>query len=411
MLDQLSLFAKENTPQSVSQVTRYIGQLFDRDSRLQDVWVEGEVSNYKRAASGHLYFTLKDSQSQLKCVMWKSDAVRLRVEPQQGAQLIAQGKIGIYAPTGEYQLYAKVLQPVGLGDLHRQFELLKAKLEAEGLFDTDRKRPIPSFPRRIGIVTSPDAAGFQDMLNILLRRFPSAHLILSPTMVQGTTAPPQIVAAIQRLNALSDIDVMVIARGGGSLEDLWCFNDERVVRAVADSRIPTVTGVGHEIDYTLVDFAADLRAPTPSAAAELITPDRQELLLDLQALSNRLARTVQDRLQAAQDDLKSQQRTLRLVSPLNRIRQTRQQVDDLHQRLMNALKARQQAQRQRLELLHQRLQSASPQALLERGYTILSDAQGQRITSVQAVNLGDSVTIQLKDGLATATVTQKETPA
>jgi exodeoxyribonuclease VII large subunit len=248
MSDQLSLFAQENAPQSVSQVTRYIGQLFDRDPRLQDVAVEGEVSNYKRAASGHLYFTLKDSQAQLKCVMWKSDAVRLRTEPQQGAQLIAQGKIGVYTPTGEYQLYAKSLQAVGLGDLHRQFELLKAKLEAEGLFDSQRKRPIPAFPRRVGIVTSPDAAGFQDMLNILVRRYPSAQIILSPSLVQGAAAPPAIVLALQALYQREDVDVIVIARGGGSLEDLWCFNDERVVRAIAAAPIPTVTGVGHEID-------------------------------------------------------------------------------------------------------------------------------------------------------------------
>ncbi|NJL94564.1 MAG: exodeoxyribonuclease VII large subunit [Anaerolineae bacterium] len=247
----------------MSEVTAHIRQLFDTQPGLQDVWIEGEVSNLRRAPSGHLYFTLKDKTAQLKAVMWKSSAGRLRFEPQHGDLVLAHGRISVYETQGNYQLYADALQPAGIGDLNRQYELRKAKLEAEGWFDPARKRPLPPFPRRIGVVTSASTAAFQDVQNVLRRRYPIAEVLLSGTLVQGETAPAQIVAAIQRINQRADVDVLLIVRGGGSLEDLWCFNDEAVVRAVAESRIPTITGVGHEIDFTLVDFAADQRAPTP----------------------------------------------------------------------------------------------------------------------------------------------------
>ena len=260
---------------SVHEITRYIHDLFDADDMLADVWVRGEVSNLTKARSGHWYFTIKDATAQLRCVMFRGAARTVRADVDTGDEILVHGRVSVYDARGEYQLYADQIEAVGsLGDLHVQFEALKAKLDTEGLFDPARKRPIPTFPKRIGIVTSPGAAAWHDMQNVLRRRFPIVELILSPTLVQGAEAPPQIVAALEKLNRRSDVDVIIIARGGGSLEDLWCFNDETVARAVAASRVPVISGIGHEIDFTIVDFVADLRAPTPSAAAELATPNR-----------------------------------------------------------------------------------------------------------------------------------------
>ncbi len=257
---------------TVSNLTRHLRQLLEGDPDLQGIWVEGEISNLSRPASGHIYFTLKDSAAALRCVMWKTDASRLRVNLQEGMAIEAHGSLGIYEVAGQYQLYADILRPVGEGALFQEFLRLKALLEAEGLFDPARKRAIPSSPRRIGIVTSSTGAALRDILNTLRRRMPLAEVILAPTPVQGEEAPLKIVAALRSLNRVVKPDVILLARGGGSIEDLWAFNDERVVRAI--SRVPgapVITGVGHETDFTLADFAADLRAPTPTAAAELAT--------------------------------------------------------------------------------------------------------------------------------------------
>jgi exodeoxyribonuclease VII large subunit len=405
---QLSFFDQSNEPKSVTELTHRIRLLFERDPGLQDVWVEGEVSNYKRAASGHLYFSLKDANAQLKVVMWKADAVHLNFEPSHGDQIIAHGHISVYDSQGVYQLYADLLQPVGLGDLNRQFELLKAKMEAEGLFDSERKRPIPYYPQRIGIVTSPDAAGFQDVLNILTRRYPAAEIILSPTQVQGATAPPRIVAAIEALNRRPDIDVMLIVRGGGSLEDLWCFNDERVVRAVANSRIPTITGVGHEIDFTLVDFAADHRAPTPSAAAEIATPDSVELLAALEDWEARMQKALSDRFDELRGELDSQKRTLRLLSPMNKIANLRQSLDDQSARMSNALRNQIRLERRQIDSLAARLEAASPEGMLRRGFALVTrTADGKRMTSVQDAAPGTSITVQMQDGTLTSRVNER----
>lgn len=410
MTQQLSMFNEtNNTPRSVSDLTRYIKELFDSNMTLQDVWVEGEISNFTRAASGHLYFSLKDRNAQLKCVMWKTAAARLNFNPQHGDLVVAQGSISVYEAQGAYQLYAQTLQPAGVGDLNRQFELLKARLDAEGLFDPDRKRTLPAYPRTIGIVTSPTAAGFQDVLNILARRFPSAQVILSPAQVQGKTAPPTIIRAIQRLNQRGDVDLMMIVRGGGSLEDLWCFNDEGVVRAVANSQIPTITGVGHEIDFTLVDFAADYRAPTPSAAAEIAVPDSQDLLRALNAASQQMTSRLSKRIRAQRDELDGVRRTLRLLTPANQIAQLRQQIDDHASRAENLLKQRVQNQRQQLALLESRLNAASPQAILQRGYALVTRAaDGTRITHASQAAPGTSILVQMQDGTLTSRVETRQ---
>ncbi|HRO24613.1 MAG TPA: exodeoxyribonuclease VII large subunit, partial [Promineifilum sp.] len=266
--------AREDRPAwSVSELTTYIREMFELDYRLQEIEVMGEISNFTRAASGHLYFTLKDGAAQIKCVMWRSQAERLRFRPAEGDAVLVRGRVSVYDAGGVYQLYAERLQPAGRGDLAVAFERLKEDLAGEGLFDAEFKQPIPRLPRKIGIVTSADAAALRDILNVLQRRNPLVSVLIAPTLVQGEMAPAQIVRALGWLDGRDDIDTIIIARGGGSIEDLWAFNDERVARAVFAARHPIISGVGHETDFTITDFVADLRAPTPSAAAELAVPD------------------------------------------------------------------------------------------------------------------------------------------
>lgn len=395
-------------PYTIWQLTSYIRDLFDQDPHLQDVWVEGEISNFTRASSGHLYFTLKDERSELRCVMWRAQAARLAFEPQHGDALIAHGSVTVYEARGQYQLVCDTLQRAGVGDLNRQFELLKTRLDAEGLFDPARKRPLPLFPRRIGVVTSPTTAAFQDILNVLSRRYPLAEIILSPTLVQGKEAPPQIIAALRRLNEHSAADVILLARGGGSLEDLWCFNDEDVVRAVVASRIPVVTGVGHEIDFTLVDFAADVRAPTPSAAAEVITPDGPAMRATVEAWSGRLTGQMATLLADRRAALRGQTRLLERLSPAVRVRSARQQVDDLLGRAGARLRLDLERRRERLAAQARALDSANPLLLLRRGYAIVTRTEdGARVTSVQHAAEDTPVTITLHDGRLVATVRRR----
>jgi exodeoxyribonuclease VII large subunit len=285
-MEQLPLF--QPPAWTVSDLTRYLRELLENDFNLQDLWVEGEVSNISRPSSGHLYFTLKDAGASLRCVMWRNAVLRQAYLPGDGEAVEVHGAIGVYEAGGIYQLYADLLRPAGEGALFQEFLRLKARLEAEGLFDPARKRPLPAWPATIGIVTSPTGAALRDMLDTTRRRFPLARVVLAPTPVQGDEAPAGIVSALERLNRLVGPALILLARGGGSIEDLWAFNDERVVRAVVASQAPVITGVGHETDFTLADFAADLRAPTPTAAAELATPDQAELRLDLAAARSRL---------------------------------------------------------------------------------------------------------------------------
>ncbi|MBN1565684.1 MAG: exodeoxyribonuclease VII large subunit [Anaerolineae bacterium] len=393
---------------TVLQLTTHIRDLLDDDPTLQDVWVEGEISNFTRAASGHLYFTLKDDKSELKCVMWKMQAAWLPFDPQHGDAVLAHGRVSVYEARGQYQLTCDAMQPAGVGDLNQQFELLKAKLDAAGLFDPGRKREIPSFPRQIGIVTSPTTAAFQDMQNVLRRRYPLVEIILSPALVQGKEAPPQIVQAIQRLNDHTEVDVIIVARGGGSLEDLWCFNDERVARAVAASRIPIVTGVGHEIDFTLVDFAADLRAPTPSAAAEVVTPDGPAMRIEIDALSERLSDTIQAELLDRRRGIETQIRWLTRLSPDMQIQNARQRIDDLTGRMTQQMQHALERRRDRLDAQTRALEAANPAALLRRGYALVTRSDGQRVTSIQHAAEGTNVQITLQDGRLVARIVTRE---
>ena len=349
---------------SVSELTRHVRTLIEGDELLGDLWVQGEVSNLSRPASGHLYFTLKDSGSALKCVMWRTQVTRQDYLPRDGDAVEVHGALGVYEAGGQYQLYADRIRPLGQGLLFAEFLRLKASLEAEGLFAEERKRPLPEFPRCIGIVTSPSGAAIRDMLNTLRRRYPLARVVLAPTAVQGEEAPEGIANAIRALNRLAHPDVILLARGGGSIEDLWAFNDERVARAIAGSAAPVISGVGHETDFTIADFVADLRAPTPTAAAELATPDRDELKDGLQELSAILLRSVQAGLTSRGWQLRDLRSRLLVLSPRVRVESGRQRLDDLARHSSLLLVHRLQLERALQESLLQHLEALSPQGIL-----------------------------------------------
>ncbi|MBI3172618.1 MAG: exodeoxyribonuclease VII large subunit [Chloroflexi bacterium] len=398
---QPSLFSAQQW--TVSRLTAYIRNLIETDAVLQDVTVTGEISNLSRPASGHVYFTLKDANSSLKCVMWKTGAARLRMVLQDGLAVEVHGRLGIYEVSGQYQLYVDQIKPVGEGALYQEFMRLKAMLEAEGLFDPDRKRPIPSLPKHIGIVTSATGAALRDMLNTLRRRLPLAEVILAPSPVQGTEAPPALVNSLEALNRLHP-DVILIARGGGSIEDLWAFNDERVVRAVAASRAPVISGVGHETDFTLCDFAADLRAPTPTAAAELATQTTlDDLRDDLSAQEARLVSLTLGLLDDQQVWISSLAARLRYVSPERQIQSAAQRVDDLSRRALSALTHRIQLQASRVEGMSSRLQALNPASILSRGYAIVTRQADGRVVGRVADAQG-TLKVRVSDGEFEASV-------
>lgn len=394
---------------SVTELNATVRELLESDERLQSVWVTGEVTDMKRHSSGHWYFGLKDKDCQLKCVMWRSSAERQSFLPKNGDALMAHGYIGVYETRGEYQLYADKVRPAGIGDLYQQFEELKARLDAEGLFAPERKRPIPSQPRQIGVVTSAEAAAFQDIQNVLRRRFPLAEIILSATAVQGSDAPPQIVKAIERLNQYTQVDVILVIRGGGSLEDLWAFNDERVAYAIATSRIPVISGVGHEIDFTIADFVADLRAPTPSAAAEVATPNVADLRAEVERLDDTLHGLMDSILATKSGDLSIAQRTMGRLSPAGFICTSRQRIDDLNARLVSLERGRLTLLGERLAARDAALKAANPQAILGRGYALVYRSEdGGRVTKEKDATPGTGISIQLGKGELKARVEDKD---
>jgi len=399
---QINLFSAPE-PMTVSDLTRYIREMFEVDYRLQDVWVEGEVSGLTRHTSGHIYFTLKDASAQIACVMWKNVAWTFGDLLSHGDQIVAHGKVSVYETRGQYQLYVDRVQPKGLGDLHAQFELLKAKLQAEGLFAPERKRSLPEFPHRIGLVTSPTGAVIRDICNVLARRWPLVEVLLAPTQVQGDDAPPQIVAALDTLYRRDDLDLIIVARGGGSLEDLWAFNDERVARQIAQSPVPVVSGVGHEVDFTIADFVADLRAPTPSAAAELVTPDRMELKAQVDVLRSKLVSAIQDDLRDRRAAVQSQARALAHLSPQQQLANLRQRADDLISQATSSVAHLLQLRRARLTGALARLDALNPLAVLQRGYAVVR-REGQLVHSVSQVSPGDRLSVHVSDGDFEATV-------
>ncbi len=396
-MHQPSLFPPPSL--SVSEITRYLRELFESDEILQDIWVQGEISNLSRPASGHVYFTLKDPYSALKCVIWKMTALRLPLTLQSGMAIEAHGSIGIYEREGQYQLYVDAVRLTGEGALYQEFLRLKARLEAEGLFDAERKKSIPERPAKIGIVTSSTGAALQDILNTLRRRYPLAEVILAPCAVQGEEAPPQIIQAIAALNREPGVEVILVARGGGSLEDLWAFNDERVVRAIADSIIPVITGIGHETDFTLSDFAADLRAPTPTAAAEIAVPNAADLREQIGGLAGRLTYALQQTTGELRGVLYEKSSRLEILSPAWRVRSDRQMLDELTGRLDQAENHRIQLMRSEVRSASRHLASLNPYAVIQRGYAIVTGAAGEIVRSVDQVKTDDVLDIQVSDGM------------
>jgi exodeoxyribonuclease VII large subunit len=372
---------------SVSRLNREVRVLLERG--FGSLWLEAEISNFARPGSGHWYFSLKDASAQVRCAMFRQRNMLCAFTARDGQKVLVRARIGLYEPRGEYQLIIDHMEDAGLGALKRQFEELSAKLKEEGLFAAERKRPLPSLPRRIGIITSPTGAAVRDILHVLARRFPAAAVLIYPVPVQGAQAAAEIVAALEAAGRRAECDVLILARGGGSLEDLWAFNDERLARAIVASPIPVITGVGHEIDFTIADFAADARAPTPSAAAELVVPDAEEWLNSFVRLGARLRRAVRRRLEVHGERLRWLAGRAALVSPTARLGANAQRLDELEQSLIRALRRRLQERRERLRWLMGRAAQLSPSArlrqersrldnLAERLYRGWQNAQGAR---------------------------------
>jgi len=374
------------------------------EAGLPALWVEGEISNFACPASGHWYFTLKDRDAQIRCAMFRARNSQVGFRPRDGQQMLVRGRVSLYEPRGDYQLIAEAMEDAGEGALRREFEKLKARLQAEGLFDAALKRPLPAMPRRIAVVTSPTGAAVRDVLHILARRFPPAEVLVFATPVQGAAATPAIVAAIDAASARGDCDVMILARGGGSIEDLWCFNDERVARAIRRSSIPVVTGIGHEIDFTIADFAADVRAPTPSGAAELAVPDRGTLLAAVRGFAGRLQQAVQRQLRHALQRHEQLMARLQRAHPGSRLQQQVQRLDELDLRLRRAWDAQRTRLLQRLQLAQRHLDAISPLATLQRGYAIVTGPGGEVLLEESQAKPGDVIEARLARGRIRAQV-------
>lgn len=402
---QSSLFEIGPPRLSVAEVNAHIRHMLETDDLLQDLWMEGEISNWRPASSGHIYFTLKDATASLRCVIWRSTAARLRHRPRGDGEAVAlYGRISMYEASGALQFYVNDIEPVGIGALYEQFERLKRKLEGEGLFAAAHKRNLPPFPKRIGVVTSAKAAALRDILNVLARRYPLAEVTLAPAAVQGTDAPAEIVAALKRLYALSPPpDVILLARGGGSIEDLWAFNDETVARTVFAAPVPVVTGVGHETDFTIVDFVSDRRAPTPSAAAEVATPDAQELKGNIGGYTYQIKTTVENRVAEMRAQLQEKQRQLDYLSPQNQIDNRRQQIDDIVQSMGRTLRHTVSLWREQLSGAEAQLAALNPHATLARGYAIVQKGDTP-VAHTGDVAPGDRIAITVADGTFSADV-------
>lgn len=455
MAEQTSLNFSNSLPErKVWRVGEFTARIRgELESSFPDIWIQGEVSNFRVSPNGHYYFTLKDGSAQISCFVWKRNLRQLKMRPEDGLEVTVRGGVTVYEPRGQYQLVVQYLEPVGVGALQLAFEQLKKRLAAEGLFDSERKRPLPMLPQRIGLVTSPRGAAVADMIRVLRRRFENMHLLLYPVRVQGEGAAAEIAAAVNFFSQSKAVDVVIVARGGGSIEDLWAFNEEIVARAIVTCKVPVISGVGHQTDFTIADFVADLRAPTPSAAAELVVKSKAELAERLRNLEHKLAQQARYRVLMAKQAL-----TELLAEPGWRrlegsLRERAQQVDEMQARLMQVLRDSVAEKRQRLALAAQRalsldlkgmverrrlqlaqlqrgliarmglitlglrkqlesfsaqLQQLSPLGVLERGYAIVFDAEGRVLKSASAVGVGDAISVRLAKGRLEADVKKTE---
>jgi exodeoxyribonuclease VII large subunit len=386
---------------SVSELTRHIKTVLE--DGFPEVLVSGEISNFKRHSSGHLYFTLKDETSQIQAVMWRGRAMSLFFTPQDGMKVVARGGITVYEVRGIYQIDVVQLQPMGIGELQLAFERLKKKLMTEGLFDPEHKKPLPKYPQRIALVTSPTGAAIHDMLTVLSRRFPAVEVILNPVAVQGMGAAEEISAAIKEINDYGRVDVLIVGRGGGSLEDLWAFNEEVVARAIYESKIPVISAVGHDVDFTISDFVADLRAPTPSAAAELVVPDRSELLEILRNSCYTIQQNISERISSGREKVLSLLKSSGFNTPVQLVRRHSQRLDELQRTMVSATAHRLSLLHSKANELQKRIDSVNPDQVLKRGYTIVYKDE-KVIDSAHRLHPKDEVEIAFHDGKASSTV-------
>ena len=396
-----------NTPKiiTVSQLNFYLKSLIDNDQNLRFVFLEGEISNLTdHYSSGHIYFSLKDEKSVVKAVMFSYAAKNLKFKPENGMKVILRARVSVYEPSGQYQLYVEDMQPDGVGALSLQFEQLKEKLSKEGLFDKAHKKPIPTFPETIGVITSPTGAAVRDILNILSRRYPSADIVMCPVLVQGENAASQLTQAIKRFSESKIADVVIIGRGGGSQEDLWAFNDENLARAIYDCETPVISAVGHETDFTICDFVSDLRAPTPSAAAELAVPDKDELTAELMAQRQYLSALIDKKLLSFESSLDNSSRLLSAYSPLNIIEIGEKDMINLSDRMLSVSKQLIENNTKNLTETASKLSALNPVAVLMRGYSYITDTDNKTVSSVNDVNVGDKISIKVSDGILSAVV-------
>ncbi len=389
----------EMKPLNVSEVNQYIKKTFVNDWLLSNIKVEGEISNFTYHYSGHMYFTLKDEKSKIKCVMFKSDNRLVDIDLKDGLKVIVTGYISIYEKEGNYQLYAKDIKQKGIGDLFLAFEKLKAKLEKEGLFDSVNKKEIPYFPKKIGIVTSSTGAAVRDIITVIKRRFDLVDVLIYPVLVQGVQAPKEICEGLIYLDDRKDIDVIIVGRGGGSIEELFAFNDETIARTIFNMEKPVVSAVGHETDFTIADFVADLRAPTPSAAAELVTPKLDSLKTSLIEKYTKLNRIIDSILKDSNIKLQHMKKELYFYNPMNQLREKFQQQDDLLKELINSIEQKLKDNMLELENTFSKLKHLSPVGTLERGYSIILDEDGNIVTSVDSLNMEKELEILVKDGI------------
>ena len=393
---------------TVTQLNTYIKSVIDSDLNLNNVFVQGEISNFtNHYRTGHYYMSIKDGDSSIKAVMFKYSNQRLRFMPENGMNVILRGRVSVFERDGQYQLYIDDMQPDGAGALALAFEQLKQKLASQGLFDPDKKKPVPFMPKRIGVVTSNTGAAVHDIINVISRRFPMTELVIAPVQVQGTSAAGQIAAAIREFNACNGADVLIVGRGGGSVEDLWAFNEEVVARAVYDSHIPVISAVGHETDFTICDFVADLRAPTPSAAAELAVPDWREQKLYVDALFNQCKDTVLAKVQSEEDNLRFILKQLEYANPMTVIENKIQTVDIISQKIYDKVRESVAVKSGEFAAILARLDALNPMKVMQRGYAIAYKNE-TAITSVSHINKGDKLKIRLLDGAVNVTVDERE---
>ena len=390
---------------TVSQINLYLKSIIDYDENLNNIYVCGEISNFtNHYRTGHFYFSLKDDNSLIKAVMFRQYAQSVNFEPYNGLKVLIRGKISVYERDGVYQLYAYDMQPDGLGSLNLAFEQLKEKLEKEGLFSPEYKKPIPPMPEKIAVITSPTGAAVQDIKNVISRRYPCCEMIVVPVQVQGENSAKQIVDAINKVNLLNCADVIILARGGGSIEDLWSFNEEAVARAIFQSGIPIISGVGHETDFTICDFVSDLRAPTPSAAAELATPDIATLYNDCEYFSGRLSFLMQEKIFGLEMRLQELSDKLDAASPKAYIEKAKDKLGQIEKTILNLMNTRLRESGQKLVLYSSKLDALSPLKTLMRGYSLVFDENNKHLDSVNKINVKDNLEIQMKDGRIFCTV-------